>query len=264
MKISVVTVCYNSEATIQKAIDSVASQAWPDIEHIVIDGASRDATVSIIQRNASAIAHFVSEPDTGVYSAMNKGLKLATGDVIAFLNSDDVYSHPGVLGSVAHTMQAECLDALYGDISFFHAHNPDKVVRIYNSGRFTPERLAWGWMPAHPALFIRREVYERFGHFREDFRIAGDYEFITRVFKSGQMKSRHVAQVWVRMQTGGLSTVGLGATYRLNKEIMRACRINGISTNWLKLLSKYFFKIPEFFHASSGRVGYWGNRFCRY
>lgn len=249
MKISVVTVCYNSEATIQKAIDSVASQSWSDIEHIVIDGASRDATVSIIQRNARAIAHFVSEPDTGVYAAMNKGLKLATGDIVAFLNSDDVYSHPGVLEAVARTMQAECLDALYGDISFFHGHNPDKVVRIYNSGRFTPERLAWGWMPAHPALFIRREVYERFGYFREDFRIAGDYEFITRVFKSGQMKSRHVAQVWVRMQTGGLSTVGLVATYRLNKEIMRACRINGISTNWLKLLSKYFFKIPEFFHV---------------
>jgi glycosyltransferase involved in cell wall biosynthesis len=249
MKISVITVCYQSEATIQKAIDSVASQTWPDVEHIVIDGASSDATINIIQRNAEGIAHFISEPDSGVYQAMNKGLKLATGDVIAFLNSDDVYSHSRVLEEVACTMHGQRLDALYGDVEFFHANNPGKVVRTYNSGRFTPRRIAWGWMPAHPALFIRRAVYERFGHFREDFRIAGDYEFIARVFKSGQIQSQHVAHVLVRMQTGGLSTAGMGATYRLNKEILRACRINGISTNWLKLLSKYFFKIPEFFHV---------------
>ncbi len=249
MKLTVITVCYNSEATIQKTIDSVASQTWPTIEHIVIDGASRDATVSIIQRNAGRIAHFVSEPDTGVYQAMNKGLKLATGDVIAFLNSDDVYSHPQVLEDVSRTMQELSLDALYGDVEFFRAGSPDKVVRTYNSGRFTPQRIGWGWMPAHPALFIRRAVYERYGYFREDFKIAGDYEFVARVFKSGQIKSRHLAQVWVRMQIGGLSTAGLGATYRLNKEILRACSINGISTNWLKLLSKYFFKITELFYV---------------
>jgi glycosyltransferase involved in cell wall biosynthesis len=247
MKVTVITVCYNSEATIQKAIDSVAQQTWPSIEHIVIDGASRDGTVAIVHRNLSKLAHFVSEPDTGVYEAMNKGLKRATGDVVAFLNSDDVYSTPLVIETVVQSMKAQGLDALYGDVEFFHPGNPAKVVRTYDSSRFTPSRIAWGWMPAHPALFIRREIYERFGSFREDFKIAGDYEFVARVFKSGELNSQHLDQVLVRMQTGGLSTAGLAATYRLNKEILRACRQNGISTNWLMVLSKYFFKLRELF-----------------
>lgn len=246
MKVTVITACYQSEATIQKAIDSVASQTWPSIEYIVIDGASRDATVGIIQRNLSKIAHFVSEPDNGVYQAMNKGLKLATGDVIAFLNSDDVYTNPQVIETVVRDMQAGHLDALFGDVVFFHPGNPHKVIRTYNSGRFNPSRIGWGWMPAHPALFIKRHVYEDFGFFREDYRIAGDYEFIARIFKDGKLKSQHIDQVLVRMQTGGLSTAGFAASYRLNKEILRACRQNGVRTNWFMLLSKYFFKLSEF------------------
>ena len=249
MKITVITVCYNSEATIQKTIDSIAAQKGPSIEHIVIDGASRDGTLAILRRNRSKIAHLVSEPDRGVYEAMNKGLKLATGDIIAFLNSDDVYSDAHVLETVANSMQEQKLDALYGDVEFFHASAPDKVVRTYDSGRFNPSRIAWGWMPAHPALFVRRSIYERFGHFREDYRIAGDYEFVARIFKNDQIKSSHVARVLVRMQTGGLSTAGLWANYLLNKEILRACRENGIATNWLMVLSKYFFKLRELFHA---------------
>lgn len=249
MKVSVITVCYNSEATIQQAIDSIDAQTWPNIEHIVIDGASRDATVEIIQRNISKLEHFVSEPDTGVYQAMNKGLKLASGDVIAFLNSDDLYSGPQIIETVVLTMQAKGLDALYGDVEFFHATNPSKVVRTYNSGRFSPSRIGWGWMPAHPALFIRRGIYDRFGCFCEDFKIAGDYEFVARIFKAGELKSQHLDSVLVRMQTGGLSTAGLAATYRLNKEILDACRRNGISTNWLMVLSKYFFKLRELIHV---------------
>jgi len=249
MKISVITVCFNSQSTIQKAIDSVAGQTWPAIEHIVIDGASRDNTIAIIQANAQKIAHFVSEPDTGVYQAMNKGLKLATGDVIAFLNSDDVYHDVRVLEAVALTMKDQGFDALYGDVEFFNAACPDVTVRTYDSGRFSPARIGWGWMPAHPALFVRREIYQRFGYFREDYRIAGDYEFVARIFKNGQLKSRHLSEVFVRMQTGGLSTAGLRATYLLNKEILRACRENGITSNWLMVLSKYFFKAREFFHV---------------
>jgi glycosyltransferase involved in cell wall biosynthesis len=249
MKVSVITVCFNSEITLQKAIDSVACQTGVEIEHIVVDGGSRDATVDIIRRNSQRLANWMSEPDKGVYEAMNKGLKLATGDVIAFLNSDDTYSSPSVLEVVVRTIQSEGLDALYGDVEFFHEGNPDKVVRTYNSGRFNPSRIGWGWMPAHPALFIRRDIYERFGNFREDYKIAGDYEFIARIFKSGELKSRHIDQVMVRMQTGGLSTSGFAATFRLNKEILRACRQNGISTNWIKILSKYFFKMGELFHV---------------
>jgi len=249
MKISVITVCFNSQSTIQNAIDSVAGQTWPTIEHIVIDGASRDGTVAIIQRNLNKIAHFVSEPDSGVYQAMNKGLNLATGDVIAFLNSDDIFSNAQVLESVVRTMQDQGLDALYGNVEYFNPNAPGKTIRTYDSGRFSPERIAWGWMPAHPALFVRSAVYERYGYFREDYRIAGDYEFVARIFKDGQLKSVHLDQVLVRMQTGGLSTAGWGATYLLNKEILRACRQNDIPSNWLMVLSKYFFKLKEVFHA---------------
>lgn len=249
MKISVITVCFNSEANIQKTIDSVASQTWSNIEHIVIDGASRDATVAIIQRNLHRIAHFISEPDSGVYHAMNKGLRLASGDVIAFLNSDDFYHDSKVLETVADDMQSQDLDALYGNVEFFNAGTPEKTIRTYDSGRFSPSRIAWGWMPAHPALFVRRSIYQRFGPFREDYRIAGDYEFVARIFKDGQLKGKHLPRVLVRMQTGGLSTSGLRATYLLNKEILRACRQNGIPSNWLMVLSKYFYKVREFFHA---------------
>lgn len=249
MKISVITVCFNSELNIQKAIDSVSAQIGPDIEYIVIDGASRDATVEIIQRNLHKIAHFVSEPDTGVYHAMNKGLSLATGDVIAFLNSDDVYHDAQVLETVARIMQDKSLDALYGDVEFFNPAAPEKTVRTYDSGRFNVSRIAWGWMPAHPALFVRRSIYEEFGSFQEDYRIAGDYEFVARIFKDGRLRSSHLSRVLVRMQTGGLSTSGLRATYLLNKEILRACRQNGIASNWLMVLSKYFFKARELLHG---------------
>jgi len=249
MKISVITVCYNSQATLQKAIDSVASQRGVAIEHIVIDGGSRDATLDIIRHNAARLAYWVSEPDNGVYQAMNKGLQRATGDVIAFLNSDDVYSDEEVLARVAQRMDAQGLDALYGDVAFFKPEAPDTVVRVYDSSRFRPSRIGWGWMPAHPALFVRRAIYQRFGHFREEYRIAGDYEFVARIFKDGQLKSQHVAQVLVRMQSGGLSTAGLRATFVLNREILQACRDNGIRSNWAMVLSKYFFKLRELVHA---------------
>lgn len=249
MKVSVITVCYNSEASIQKTLDSVAGQSWPDIEHIVIDGASTDSTVPIVQANLQRITRFLSESDSGVYQAMNKGLNLATGDVIAFLNSDDFFSDAQVLESVVRTMQDQGLDALYGDVEYFNAGAPDKTVRTYDSGRFSPARIAWGCMPAHPALFVRRAVYEQYGCFREDYRIAGDFEFVARIFKNGQLNSVHLDQVLVRMQTGGLSTAGWGATYLLNKEILRACKQNDISSNWLMVLSKYFFKVREIFHV---------------
>jgi hypothetical protein len=146
-------------------------------------------------------------------------------------------------------MQEEALDALYGNVEFFHAGKPDRVVRTYDSGRFRPSRIGWGWMPAHPALFVRQSIYQRFGHFREDYKIAGDYEFVARIFKDRQMKSAHVYQVLVRMQTGGLSTAGLRATYLLNREILQACRENGIRSNWFMVRSKYFLKLRELIHA---------------
>jgi glycosyltransferase involved in cell wall biosynthesis len=248
MKVSVITVCYNSARTLERALQSVAEQDWPAVEHIVIDGASTDKTKEILERFQSRLAYLVSEPDKGIYDAMNKGLAHATGDIICFLNADDHYASTNVLSMVASQMRDDNLDALMGDVEFFHEGNISRTVRRYRSDRFHPRRLAWGWMPAHPALFLRKEVVQRVGWFKTDYRIAGDFEFIVRAFHGHLLRYRHFPDVFVRMQTGGVSTAGWRAKIRLNQEVLRACRENGLHTNLLKILSKYPLKLMELLH----------------
>ena len=245
MKISVITVCYNSAATIASAIQSVTAQSYPDVEYVVVDGASTDNTLEIIEKNSSRISTLISEKDRGIYDAMNKGIAVATGDIICFLNSDDVYEDNTVLQRVADAMLDPELDALLADVAFVRASNPNKIVRRYRSDRFTPARLAWGWMPAHPAMFIRSAVYKKYGSFRTDFRIAGDFDFIARAFGNGDLRFRHIPEIFVKMHVGGASTSGWRAKVLLNKEVLRACRENGIKTNMLKILSKYPMKALE-------------------
>ncbi len=247
MKISIVTAVYNATATIADALASVASQTHPDIEHIVIDGASTDGTQAIVQGQTKGVAKFISEPDRGIYDAMNKGIAIASGDIIGFLNADDMYAHAGVLAEVAQAMEASDLDAIYGDVAFFNAERPDRQVRRYRSARFQPSRIAWGWMPAHPGMFLHRRVFERVGPFKSDYRIAGDFEFVARAFHAGGLRYRYLAKVLVHMRTGGVSTGGWRNTLLLNREVLRACRENGIHTNLLMILSKYPYKLLEFF-----------------
>ncbi|MCK9386998.1 MAG: glycosyltransferase [Sulfuritalea sp.] len=248
MKISIITVAFNAVQTLAATLRSVASQTHAEIEHIVVDGASTDGTLDVVARHGSHIAKLVSEPDKGIYDAMNKGLGLATGEVIGFLNADDVYADEGVLERVAGIMVGNDLDALFGDAEFVNPVGPSRPTRRYRSDRFCPERIAWGWMPAHPSLFLRRRIYERFGKFRTDYRIAGDFELVARIFHGGTLKYQHVPEVLVRMQTGGISTGGWRNTLLLNQEVLRACRENGISTSLPKILSKYPAKLLEFFH----------------
>lgn len=245
MKISVITVCYKSKATLERALQSVADQDWPKVEHIVIDGASTDGTLAILERFRPHLAKVVIEPDKGIYDAMNKGLERATGDIICFLNADDQYASTKALSQVAGQISRYGLDALIGDVGFFHENNPEHMVRRYRSDRFNPGLLAWGWMPAHPALFLRKEVVQRVGRFKTDYRIAGDFEFIVRAFHGQSLRYHHFPEVLVRMQTGGASTGGWRAKIRLNQEVLRACRENGIRTNMLKILSKYPVKLLE-------------------
>lgn len=251
MKISVITVCCNSAETIGHTLRSVREQTYGNIEHIIVDGGSKDSTLAVVAAKGQHVAKLVSEKDNGIYDAMNKGIQLATGGVIAFLNADDFYKDPGVLARVATVMQAEQLDALYGDVEFFRHGDQDAVARRYNSGRFTVGRLGWGWMPAHPALFVRRTLFERYGNFRTDYRIAGDFEFIARVFRHPELRHRHLPESLVRMQMGGVSTSGWRATLQLNREMMRACRANAIPTNWLKMLVRYPLKALEFFRTAA-------------
>lgn len=245
--ISVVTVSFNSVSTLSHALQSVVDQDWPNVQHILIDGASTDGTLQVIESYVSHLSCVVSEPDLGIYDAMNKGLELVKGDVVCFLNSDDYYSSAHVLSKVAHIMQHYQLDALYGDVSYFDPINPSRMLRHYRSDRFTPERMAWGWMPAHPALFLRREVVKRVGHFNTNYKIAGDFDFIARVFYGQNLRYRHLPDVLVNMQTGGVSTSGIRSKILLNQEVLRSCRENGIPTNLFKILSKYPIKLLELF-----------------
>lgn len=246
MKISIITVAFNAAHTIADTLESVAGQTHSEIEHIVVDGASTDGTLDVVRRHGQRVARLVSEPDHGIYDAMNKGIRLATGDVIGFLNADDMYPDTGVLARVSAVLEREKLDALFGDAEFVSFARPDQPVRRYRSERFRPDRIAWGWMPAHPTLFLRRRVYERFGMFRTDYRIAGDFELVARMFHGGTLRYRHIPEVLVRMRTGGVSTGGWRNTILLNREVLRACRENGIQTNLPKILSKYPAKLLEF------------------
>lgn len=246
MKISIITAVFNAARTIEETLLSVAQQTHQDVEHIVVDGGSTDGTREIIDRYRHRIAKVVFEPDQGVYDAMNKGLALASGDVIGFLNADDLYASKDVLSTVVSIMEREGLDALFGDVEFFKPKDPTGTVRRYRSARFRPDQIALGWMPAHPALFLRRRVYESYGLFRTDYRIAGDFEYCARIFHGNTLAYRSLPETLVRMRVGGISTSGWRNTLLLNKEVLRACRENGIDTNVLKIFSKYPAKLLEF------------------
>lgn len=200
-----------------------------------------------MEREGHHVKVFLSEPDEGIYDAMNKGIRLASGDIIGTLNADDVYVDSGVLSRVERQMVDGHLDAVYGDVVFFEADRPKTNLRRYSSRHFSPSHIAWGWMPAHPTLFLRREVFHRFGLYRTDFKIAGDYEFVARIFKDADLRYRYLPEVLVRMRTGGVSTRGWRSTLLLNREVLKACLENGIRTNLFMLLSKYPIKALEYF-----------------
>jgi len=227
----------------------VADQSYPYIEHIVVDGASKDHTMEVVQ-TFPYVAHAISEPDKGIYDAMNKGIAKATGDIVGILNADDYYPHPNILQQVADVFAEENYDAVFGDVLFIDPQKPKKVTRRYRSGSFTPTRIGYGWMPAHPALFFRKHIYDRYGLYKTDYQIAGDYEYVARVFKNHQLHYTHYDEPLVMMRQGGTSNAGLKSTIVLNQEVMRACRENNIDTNWFKLLSKYPRKCFELFFLS--------------
>ena len=247
-RLSLITVCYNSVSTIERTLKSVANQNYSFVEHIVIDGASNDGTLNILQEYQKGLAYVISESDHGIYDAMNKGIKKATGDIIGILNADDVYANQSVLSKVAIEFENPTVDAVFGDLEYFRGNNPSKVIRTYRSKNFSSKKIALGIMPAHPTLFLRRSVYEKFGLFDRTYKIGGDFEFIARIFKDGMLNFRYLPEVMVKMQIGGASTNGLFSNIVLLQENFRACRQNGIATNYLKLILRYPKKLLEYFH----------------
>lgn len=247
MKISLLTVCYNSASTIADSIKSVRSQDHKDIEYIIVDGNSKDGTKEIIQANEKAIDKWISEPDSGIYDAMNKAVKMATGDVVGILNSDDYYSDNTIISQVAAAFADPSVDAVFGDLVFVDPNNLSKVVRTYSSSHWSPKKFAWGFMPAHPTFFVRRKYYEQFGLFKTDYKIAADYELLIRFLFVHRLRYKYLPLKMVIMRKGGVSSRNLMSNVVLNNEIMRGCRENGIYTNTFMVYSKYFRKLFELF-----------------
>lgn len=223
----------------------------PNIEHIIVDGASTDGTVDIIKSYGNRIAKFISEPDKGIYDAMNKGLKLATGDIIGILNSDDFYASNTTISDLVNQFKKTGSEILFGDLVFVNPEELNQVVRYYSSSQCNADKFAWGWMPAHPTCFIKKSVYEKYGDFKTDYKIAADYEILTRFMAKHKVSYTYMPQVMVKMRTGGVSTRNFKSNWILNREIVRACAENGINTNMVKVLSKYLTKISQLFNLSS-------------
>jgi glycosyltransferase len=245
VKISIITVAYNSAETLADTLRSVAIQTHADVEHIVVDGASTDATLAIARSHGQAIATLISEPDSGIYDAMNKGIARATGELIGFLNADDMLAHQGVLAAIADAASASGADAVYGDLVYVDKTHVDRVIRRWRSGRFSRSGLKLGWMPPHPTLYVRSAQLARVGLFDSKLRIAADYDFILRYFSRPGVRAAYLPQVLVRMRAGGASNHSLKALLRKSQEdlrVLRRNRVGGIGT----LICKILRKLPQF------------------
>ncbi|NJN27365.1 MAG: glycosyltransferase [Cyclobacteriaceae bacterium] len=247
MKVSIITVCYNSAAHLEDAIRSVANQEYGDIEHIVIDGDSKDGTQNLLEKHKQSLAKWVSEPDEGIYDAMNKGISMSDGQIIGMLNSDDFYYDNRVISRVVQAFADPAVDAVFGDLIFVDPKNLERTVRTYSSRKWHPGKFASGYMPAHPTFFVRREFYEKYGLFETDYKIAADYEMLIRLLYVHGLKYAYLPIKMVKMRKGGVSSNGFRSNILLNAEIVRACRTHGIKTNAFKIYPKYFNKVFELF-----------------
>jgi glycosyltransferase involved in cell wall biosynthesis len=250
VKLTLITVTFNSEDTLADTVESVLGQDYGDYEYIIVDGGSEDGTLEIIQQFEPRFGgrmRWISEPDNGMYDAINKGIKMATGDVVGIINSDDFYHRNDIFRIVNDSFLTNpVIQAIYGDVRFVNPDNLEKTVRYYSSKSFSPSKFKWGWMPAHPSFFTYRENFEKYGLYRTDYHIAADYELLMRFLNTNKLPSMYVPVDFMKMRTGGRSTSGIKSNILLNKEIVRACRENGVYTNLPMLFMKYFVKVFEF------------------
>lgn len=245
IKVSVVTAVFNAEKTIAQAIDSVLSQNYPAVESVVIDGASCDATLSILEPYRPRLGKLISESDNGIYDALNKGIRYATGDVIGFLHADDLFENDGVLGKVAAAFEDPSIDAVYGDLVYVRHDDVERVIRYWKAGRYDQADLAKGWMPPHPTFYVRRAVYEQLGGFDPRYKIAADYDTVLRFLAVGRIRATYIPEVLIRMRVGGISNRSLRSILRKSREdyeVVRRNKSGGIAT----ILHKNFSKLNQF------------------
>ena len=254
MKISIITVTYNSERTVGDTMESVLRQDYEDFEYVVVDGGSTDGTVDIIKEYEPRFEgrmRWISERDKGMYDGINKGIRMATGDVVGIINSDDFYHRTDVFSKIAEAM-SDGTEAIYGDVRFVNPDNLEHTVRYYSSKNWKPWRFRFGFMPAHPTFFTLRENFEKYGYYQYDYHIAADYELLIRHLYTNKVKAKYVPLDFMKMRTGGRSTDGIRSNIVLNQEIVRGCKENGIWTCMPLLMMKYFVKVFELVFTREG------------
>lgn len=240
MKISVITAVYNAKDTIVDAIESTLNQSYPNVETIIIDGGSTDGTKEILEKYRNSFSLFISEPDDGIYDALNKGIKYATGDVVGFLHADDLYENKRVLSCVAEAFSVPEIDGVYGDLVYVNKNEPDKVIRYWKSGNYSRSKLKHGWMPPHPTFYVRKSVFDQLGLYDTSFKISADYDAMLRFLQSG-IRCEYIPRVLVKMRVGGMSNRSFKNIITKMNEDYKAIRNNnvgGVGTLVLKNVSK--------------------------
>lgn len=248
LTVSIITVSYNSENTIRETIESIINQDYPSIEYIIIDGNSKDSTMDIIRSYGSKIQRVISEPDKGIYDAMNKGIRLASGDIVGILNSDDYYVDGTIISTVAACFKEAKVDAVYSDLLYINKiKNNEKVVRYWKSGAYKKNKFLFGWMPPHPTFFVKKSVYNSYGDFNLALKSAADYEIMLRFLYKHSISCTYLPKITVKMRTGGISNASLKNRIRANKEDRRAWQINKIRPYFFTLYLKPLLKISQYF-----------------
>lgn len=247
-KVTIITVCYNSAKTIEDTIQSVLSQDYKNIEYIIIDGLSTDNTLEIVNQYKTKITTIISEKDAGLYDAINKGISLATGDIIANLNSDDFYIDNHVITDVVNKFEAEQTDVLYTDLYYVDAENTNTVKRYWKSGNYTKGAFYKGWMPPHPTFFVKIAIYEQYGVFNLNLHSAADYEIMLRFIHKYECSISYINRVTVRMRVGGVSNASFANRIRANREDKKAWSINGLTPKPFTFILKPLSKVSQFFN----------------
>jgi len=247
-KISIITVTYNSAATLAGTIESVMKQDYPNIEYIIVDGNSSDGTVDIIKSYAQNYPiKWISEPDRGLYDAMNKGIRMATGHIVGIINSDDFYHRSDIVSYIANAFHNDAIDCVYGDVRFVNPKDLGKTIRYYSGKPFHPSLFKFGFAPPHPTFFAKRVLFEKYGLYKSDFKISADFELLVRFLFVNQLKYQYLEADILKMRTGGISTRSFKSRLISNREIVRACKENNIPSNLLMVYMRYFIKIFQLF-----------------
>ena len=244
--VTIITVTYNSAAFLQDCIDSVRSQTYPNIEYIVVDGKSTDGTMAIVRQNEALLHSWISETDKGMYDAINKGMELATGDIIGILNSDDVLDNPGVIDHIVACFEKEGVDSVYGDLEFVDRNDLNKVMRIWKGQPFKRSRFRYGWMPAHPTFYIKRSLVQQYGGYENHFFSAADYEFMSRYLYLHRVSACYIPELLVRMRMGGQSNATLKQRLRANRRDYLAMKKNNIPFPFVVSILKPLIKLHQF------------------